>query len=142
MAHKTPPEAYPDHINQHGVKVDGDVLFIRFIGEYAPDEARTIMTLLCRLYEEHGHVFFLGDVSQAAVPGPETRRVIAEWRLPGDNLPSAYFGASWTIRAVTSLIHSAMRMLGRNTSPSYYAKTEAEARAWLDEQRQAQAKKE
>ena len=142
MAHETPHTAtsYPDHVNKHLVRVEDDLIFVRFMGRYEPDDAKMILTLMERIYHERGSVFFLGDLTQAETPGPATRRLIAEWVYPWDVLTASYFGASWTLRAVATLIHSAVHLMRRKPVSTFYAKTEAEARAWIDEQRLAQAR--
>lgn len=135
LPHTDPP--YPDRINKHLVTVEGDILLVRFIGPYQPDEARTITAIMDRIQKERGRVCFLGDLTHAVAPGPGTRRVFVEWQHAGEFPNAAYFGAIWPVRTVAILIHSAMRLMGKKPAPSYYSKTEAEARAWLSEQRQA-----
>ena len=139
MALEGPPAPYPDHINKYLVKVDGDIVFVRYFGSFAPDEARAIMSLMDQVYNEQGRVYFMGDVSQVEIPGPKTRRVFAQWKHPGRFMTGAYFGASWSVRAIAALIDSTMRLILRKSAFTYYCKTEAEARAWLSEQRRAQA---
>lgn len=133
-----PPLECPSQINRHEVRLEGDILRVRFVGPYLPDEASRILTLADEIFRRHGRVFLLADVAASGPPGPETRRVIGTWNFLG-RYAAVAFGASLAVRTVFHLVVGAQRALG-HTSPmlTHISTAEPEARAWIDAQRRQQ----
>ncbi len=132
---KMSPSQFPQQIGSHAVSVDEDVMVVRYQGEYLAEDARQILTLADQIYSAHGRVFLLADVTHTNMAGPETRRIVATWNYLG-NYHSVVFGASLAIRTIIQLMMAAQRTLG--SGPPFVATvkaTEAEARAWVEEER-------
>lgn len=127
--------AAPSFVGPHEVRLEGDLLCVRFVGPYLPDEARQILTLGDQLYRQHGGCYMLADARLGHAPGPETRRVIAMWPYLGTYV-AAVHGAGTGLRALTTLMVGAQRLLRvRQPIRTELFEGEAEARAWLLEQR-------
>ena len=130
-----PEPTIPSQIGPHQVHVQDDLLFIRFIGPYLPEEARQVLALADQMYRTYGGCYMLADVRQGGPPGPETRRVIGTWPYLGTYV-AALFGVNSAIRVLTTLLVGAQRLLGtRQPIRTELFDHEDEARAWLLEQR-------
>lgn len=126
----------PSRIGPHELSLTGSILHIRFAGPYLPDEARQVLSLADQLYRIYGGAYLLADVSRNPPPPPETRRTIAKWPYLGAYV-AALYGATAAVRVITTLMISAQRLLRANQPIiTELFNTEAEARAWLAEQRQ------
>ena len=124
------------HIGPHEVFSEGDILRVRFNGGYAPEEARQIMSLVDQLFRAHGAVYMIGDLTASALPGAETRRVLATWPYQLGYV-AVMIGTNLAQRAFMQLIISAERML--NKSPKLLLQvcaTEADALAFIAQHRQ------
>lgn len=126
---------YPQQLGHHPMQIEGDVVFVRFQGPYAPAEARQLLLLADEIYRRHGLMFLLADITSAVPPSAETRRIIAECK-PVGRYQAALFGGSIALVAATRLMMTAQRLLGRGLTIEFHLlQTEAEARAWIAEQR-------
>ena len=128
-------------VGSHEVFSEGDILWVRFRGVYAPEEARQIMSLVDQLFRAHGAVYMIGDLSASALPGAETRRVLATWPYQLGYV-AVMIGTNLAQRAFLQLIISAERML--NKSPKLLLQlcaTEADALAFVTQHRQQHSAK-
>lgn len=124
------------HIGSHEVFSEGDILHVQFRGVYAPEDARQIMSLGDRVFRDHGAVYLIGDLSASALPGAETRRVLATWPYQLGYV-GVMIGTNLAQRAFLQLIVSAERLL--NKSPKlliHICATEADALAFIAQHRQ------
>jgi hypothetical protein len=117
-----------------------DLYIIRMNGDVSADDMRMQIDALRAIAQRTGGgVFWLCDVTQMGALSPEARRTAAEASKKGvqDVLRgSAVFGASFATRVMVGLMVRAVRILkpGKHR-PLAFVETEAEARAFLDEQR-------
>jgi hypothetical protein len=117
-----------------------DLYFTRMNGEVSEDDVRTQFEAIRTLSKRTGHnILWLSDVRKMGSFTPEARRVVAE-ETRKDALAgvraSAAVGASFTTRVLLTLLLRAIRMLRPDKHrPWTFVETEAEARAFLDEQR-------
>lgn len=120
---------------QQSFAVVDDVLWMKFQGEYTPDEARELLGIADDIYRKRGRVFLFADLTHLKVFGPETRRALATWKYLGTYTGVA-FGVSLPLRAIGQLVLGAQRLLG--LGPALNGEVfsdEAAARAWLDAER-------
>lgn len=103
-------------IGPHEIEIEGDVMRVRPVGPYLPDEAREFLTLSDEIYRKHGSMFSLADLGRAEPPGPETRRILVTWPYLGEYV-SVMYGASMAQRAIMRLISGAHRLIGSKTAP-------------------------
>lgn len=84
-----------------------------------------------------GPCYLLVDMRGMTVMEPAARRAIGDWGRTAEKQVSgaALFGTSFAMRVLTTLILNAIRVLGRRDIVAYFARDEAEARAWLVERR-------
>jgi hypothetical protein len=123
-------------IGSHRVVFEPDLYAITFIGdltiEQVPDFAE------CNKYyaQRLGYIMCVADASQVGTMTPESRRLSAELsREIGCPGVTAIYGASLIARTLSVLVTKAISMIRKVHSEVAFFKTEAEARAWLAEQR-------
>lgn len=128
------PADYPDRIGAHLVRIEGDTICIKFIGVYATEDVRRVLSMSDDLYRQYGTSFLLGDLTQVIQPPPEARKLIANWPFLGRYAMAAY-GVSTPIRAIIQLMQAARRLLGNQKIDVHVAADEQGARQWIVEQR-------
>jgi hypothetical protein len=117
-----------------------DLYHTRMDGEVSEDDVRTQFEAIRTLSKHAGHtIFWMSDVRKMGSFTTEARRAVAE-ETRKDALAgiraSAAFGASFPTRVVVTLLLRAIRALKpAKARPYAFVDTEAEARAFLDEQR-------
>jgi hypothetical protein len=117
-----------------------DLYFCRFDGDISADEMRAQINALVGLREHNGRaIFWMADVRNMAGMNEAARRVAADASSPNVRAALAafaIFGAKFSTQVVVSLLLRAARLINPSkTRPFVFAETEAEARAFLDEQR-------
>lgn len=131
-----------ERIGNHSIRFEGDLMVVTLRGDLTLADAEAYIQLVAEHSLRCGYALLLTDVSQATrmssqVRNHFVRRVREIAARNGGVLPSARasFGASLLARAISTMAYAAMQLvLGRG---QFYkvTETEAEARAWLAEQR-------
>ncbi|MDC0713742.1 STAS/SEC14 domain-containing protein [Stigmatella sp. ncwal1] len=99
-------------------------------------EMLAIRARLEALRNLQGPLYLLGDVRQSTGYSLEARQAIGAETGRVLYAAVAFFGASFNMRTVSSMILRANSILGRSTgTQAVFKDTEEEARAWLAEQR-------
>jgi len=110
------------------IATDGDVL---------EDNARALVDAFQRLTDSGREVLVLADARRCGAVAPAARKVYLDGlrsaRLDG----IAVFGAGFHIRVMATLIVKSINLLTKRFPLLVFFETEAEARAWLLEQRGA-----
>lgn len=122
-------------VGRHRLCTEADVVILRMDGDMVLDESKQIHAELERVIEEHGRVFVLVDMSQGRNTAPDARRFIAEWNRRHRVSGAVIFGGSVPQRAAATLVFTAIRLFRPSMFPLAMLKTEAESRAWIEEQR-------
>lgn len=131
-----PNAAKVRQVGDQQATIEGDILFMRFSGDYKPEEAQQLLSLGDAIYREQGRVFLLADLTKLQTLGPKTRKVLANWPYLGP-YQGVGFGVSLPLRAVAQLVLAAQRAIGVGPPLSVQTfATETEARAWIDQERQ------
>lgn len=117
-----------------------DTFCMRFRGTIDPASFRAVLEFQHAWCKDKTHFFALCDLSEAGAAPPETRRVLQEFK---DWRPAttACFGASFPLRVVADMFSRARRALGLapgNSVTRFFA-TEAEARAFIEQERKARS---
>jgi hypothetical protein len=124
-------------IGPHEVIIEGDLLVLRFVGPYLPDEAKQILTLTDQVFRKQGSVYYVANVTRGDMLGPQTRRVLATWQYLGQ-YTAVMVGTSLAQRAVLALVSSAQRLLSSKPSPFiHFCATEQAARELIAKLREA-----
>jgi hypothetical protein len=115
-----------------------DIIYMRLAGPVSEQEAAEINVFHRAWGEVHQRVFYLLDLSQLESIEPEGRkeasRTVRQLPLAG----VAAYGAPVKARVLAKLVFTAMNLFKGNTAdrfPIEFVKTEAEARAWIEERR-------
>lgn len=132
------PEQAPEVvlIGPHRVVRSEDLFLAQFVGELTAEQMPRVSEIGNEYARQKGYTLVLVDASRVSGMTPEARRMSVENRRKNPS-PSAVaiFGTSVTTRALATLLFKAIELLGRIDGNVAFFKTEAEARAWLDEQR-------
>ncbi|MGK4000394.1 STAS/SEC14 domain-containing protein [Sorangium sp. So ce1024] len=106
-------------------------------GDLTVDAARALAAACRRINDSGREVVMLCDSRRmGTVPAP-TRKAMAEGFRPVRFIAIAVFGASFTVRVITTLATKSIQILNRQAYPVEFFETEAEARAWLVAKRDA-----
>ncbi len=115
-----------------------DILFMRLVGPVSEAEAKELDRLHLLWAAPHQRVFFLLDLSGLDSIDPEGRkdagRTVRELPLAG----VAVYGAPMKAKVLAKLVFTAMNLFKANAAdrfPIEFLKTEAEARAWIEQRR-------
>ena len=125
-------------IGQHGVEIDGDFVTLRMRGPVSLAETERCLGTVEQVMVERGRAFLLIDHRQVGPSGPEVRRCMAEWARGHKIDGIAIVGASLPMRTVSVLLIRGIALL--YSRPDLiervaFARSEAEARAFLAERR-------
>jgi hypothetical protein len=116
--------------------IDGTLVTIRPHGSLVPEFAEEIMKIFEQIRTQHGHYYLLVDLRDAAIVPAQLRRSMVEALRSHEPTAAAFFGGSAIARAVNALMLGAFKLINRSPLNATAFRTEQEARAWLDEERQ------
>ena len=113
------------------------MLHIHFEGPIGVSDLEQMRGVLTALLDEVGHSFVVGDMTHSTGVEPAARKYLAEWskQQSGANSLSVTYGLSLATRTMITLAVNAMRLMGKQDIHVTVVKTEAEALAWVAEQR-------
>ena len=139
----TPDETTPPPdlvVGTHQVYYEGDLLRVVLHGAYTVDDMQRFVDLTEARAAAQGYVLVLVDIDDGKSMGAEVRRFAAERNREAAARGPVYganatFGGSVIMRGMTALFLSIIRLLGGGGIRTHMAATEADARAFLDEQR-------
>lgn len=126
-------------IGKHIGHIEDDILFLELGGDLTPEEARTYLQLAEGLVERYGCFYIVDNIANFGAAPPEVRRMVADWLAKHSCAGAALVGGSITARTVALLVLGIMRMLGKQSFPVEFVKTEQDARAWIAARRQRRA---
>lgn len=113
-----------------------DILYFEIVGSPPKDEAAKIMDAAARLTEGQDHLFVLSNIGGSADFPADARKVVADRLVALPVRASALFGGSFQLRVLITLAYKVRDLIkGGAKVPTRFCATEAEARAWIDEQR-------
>ena len=118
------------------VYVDGDVLHTVCGGETTLQMCKDFFVLVERVVAEKGRVFLLTDASKTLAISSEARRYLAERSKTYNITAVANVVTSPLTRAALTLAARAINLVGKPATQTMFCATEAEARAWIDTQRE------
>ncbi len=125
-------------IGPHRLLCGQDMYFVECIGDVTAEHMPAFFALTKRYTQKNGYVLALVDASRMGTMSPEARRLsVAYGKQDPGRRATAIFGASLVTRTLATLLFKAIALITQRASESAFFKTEAEARAWLDEKRAA-----
>lgn len=125
----------PINVGTHTVYIEDDTVILVQNGTYHLEDARLTHEHVERILYGLGRVFVMVDQSNAGSNMPETRRFLRDWNKRHKASGAVMFGGSGMSIAAASLALSVIRFLHADALPVAYVKNEAEARAWIAQQR-------
>lgn len=122
-------------VGKHTMRLEEDIVYLIMDGDMDLENAQAFHDQIEKVLTRLKRVFVLVDMTRARNTTPDARRFVAEWNRKHRASGAAIFGGSTTQRAAAALTFAAIRMFRPSLLPIATAKTEAEARAWISEQR-------
>lgn len=123
-------------VGPHRYCVQADVLHWRFVGEVTLEHVQQSQSAIRQIYERYGYCLTLIDANGDARMTPAARHYVSKQdHSPQEPAPTAIYNAGRMAVAISHLLTSGMRLLGRKNIAFTIVATEDAARAWLDEQR-------
>lgn len=116
---------------RHSLRVDGDVLVVRFVGDLSADDGRQMLAICEQVIAQHGQAYMLALVDEAGSIDPQFRRQLMTWMKTNPLLAIANVRASWVARTVGILLTNAIRLTGLAGYASAFFDSEEGARRWL-----------
>ena len=120
----------------NAVRLEGALVFTVVHGIPSLDDCRRYLKLVSETAATHGRVFLLIDITKGFGLSPENRRYSVHWGTTHQITATACFGANAPGRAMMTFVVRAMDLASGHKSNTRFFSTEAEARAWLTEQRE------
>ncbi|ADO68535.1 uncharacterized protein STAUR_0731 [Stigmatella aurantiaca DW4/3-1] len=110
-------------------------------GQMGLKEVRETVAVAEEFKKGKGRIYLLVDASHGSGYSHEARRAIGEEPRLSPYTAIVLFGASTTMRAISALMIRALALLGRMPQGTMVFKdTEEEARAWVADMRERNAK--
>lgn len=119
--------------------LDGDLLVVRAHGMLQAKAAQEALDAMQRIRQQYGHCFVLVDLQDAGGIPAGLRRYLAQQLVDCPPTAVAFFGANLWVRAVNELMVSAIKLLAKKPVNVKRFETEAQARAWLADERHKHA---
>ncbi len=128
------------YVGSHFVEVEGDLLKLTAHGSFTLEDMKEFSALADEHAGGHGYLLILNNLADGKLVSPEARKYSAQQiREAKKHGPiyaaSASFGASTLLRGAAALYFAMLRLLSDGDQDYCMAKTEEEARAYLDERR-------
>ena len=129
-------------IGPHEVEIQGDLIKLVIHGPFTLDDMQRYMPLREAQTAANGYVLLLIDLNDAVSLSAEARRFAAdrnrEARARGPVYgANASFGGGALVRGATALFQAIVKLVTGGGIHTHQARTEAEARAFLDAQRRS-----
>lgn len=129
-------------IGPHEVEIQGDLIKLVVHGPFTLADMQHFMPLREGQTATYGYVLLLIDLGDAVSLSAEARRYAADWnREAHGRAPilgaNASFGGSAVVRGATALFQAVVKLVTGGGIHTHQARTEAEARAFLAEQRRS-----
>jgi hypothetical protein len=117
------------------IVVEGDLVYSVTAGVTTLETAKSVLEVCAQVLVKHKRLYMLTDLSNGFNVSADVRRYQAEWGSQHQITASALFGAGAVTRAMVTLIHGAMSLVGKTNFSLRFFATEPEARAWINELR-------
>lgn len=118
---------------RHSASTDGHLAIVHFVGAFEYVHWPNFRDLLERVIAEHGHVYVLAHVTQAATIEPQARREFVQWLKTHALLGFANIQPSQTARVLGTLMGNAFRILGVVNIAVSFVDDEEAGRKWVAE---------
>lgn len=121
---------------KHSMRVDGDVVFVRAVGQVSSDEIVALLDRMLIVSQQYGYVFEVVDAKAGGTMDAPARRRNAEWhKQHALQIECVIFGANRLVGAMVTLLANAFRLLGRQQISIRFVETEEDAWQWVTQRR-------
>lgn len=123
-------------IGPHVTLITNDVMHNTLRGDLILADLQELLQIVERVRAQRGMIFLLTDTRQLGTIEPAARQYGVKWARTHTVEGSAIYGAGLMARALITLIERAITLVRAHHAPTVFFATEAQARAWIDAQRQ------
>ena len=121
----------------HWVRVEGDLVMLRVKGVISQNDMIEFMRFQAKIRREQGWVFMLYDSRENTGLDPAARKYATDYASSESRVDAAAsFGAPFSMRVLVNMLNRASVLLGKKGTPVNLFETEAEARRFLESERQ------
>lgn len=108
-----------------------------FVGHISESDLRELREVMNSVLTDSSHFFVISDMSRCTGIDAAGRKYLGEWSKHDDgrNMTTVIHGLSFATRTIVMLALNAIKLIGKKQANVAFVKTEAEALAWVDEQR-------
>lgn len=125
------PEVHPGRV----LVEPPDLLWVIWEGHTTLAQMVAVYAFLETFARGAGSVYLLQDLSGARGLAPEARRLVATDERTTLLAANACYGAPFHVRVMATMVERAIRLIRGAVVPVAFVSSEAEARIWLDAQR-------
>lgn len=119
------------------VRIDSDLVRVRNIGVFTLRDMTELLALYVRMHREHAAYFVIFDCSKSEGIDQKARKSLTQANPEAMTATATVIvGASFPLRTVTNMIVRALRAFGRPPLAISFLDTDAQARAYIDQERQ------
>jgi SpoIIAA-like len=118
------------------IQLEKELIFVRIVGMMTLKDAHILLKLYRTIRQEYGIVLVMFDCARSEGIHREARVAMADLQPSSAADATAIFGASFTLRTVGNMIERAIVGLGKPSLGLRFFATEAEARAFLSQERE------
>lgn len=122
-------------IDRHRVWQEDDLIAACFDGPMGLAASQRFHARVAAVLAEYGRVYVLLDMARLTGIDAEARRYISDWHKTHRVTAVAVHGAGVTVRALSTLLWHAIRLIARSPMEAVMSPDEASARRWLAEKR-------
>lgn len=126
-------------IGRHVIQMEPDIFYAAGNGDISAADASAFFDALEQFKSTRERFYYLIDLSNVGALEPAARKVMVQDKRGVGNDASAFFGASFPVRVLFTLIMKAAALLSEYKLVFAFCASEAEARAFLDERRRVGA---
>lgn len=112
-----------------------DLVCVRGYGDAATEDVRETTKRINDLIRGWPYVLVMVDQSQQASMSSDARRAATETPPGAPYRGTVFYGGSLVMRTVGQLVMRLINALRKTDNPAVFFRTEAEARAWIDQRR-------
>jgi len=119
------------------VRVEGDLVFIRNYRVMTLVDLEAIIEVYKRVHREHGALYVMFDCTRSEGMERAARRALTDSQSKDAFVnATAIFGAPFAIRTLANMIDRALVGLGKRSIGIKFFETEAQARAYLQKEKE------
>lgn len=120
----------------HEAGIRDDVLYTCFEGDFTFEQAQDLLNFVAEQFGSAPY-YAICDIRRQGATSADARRLLVEWTRSRQLRAAAMVGGNAIARTMTRLVSSAIRVFNKQAINVQFVATEADAEAWVAQQKQA-----